>query len=293
MGFGSATRGFALGHSPRRSPDRIRLRGLRRGRTGPACEGGRIRQGLPCGGRLDLLVERIEAVGPWRKLVEALENRRCLARRVCLGTGEASLHPAGAGPDFHFDGRDLIKVFGPRWELIIIGANQVARYLVPLARSLDYHVVVCDPRDEVLASWDLPEAELTRSMPDDLVKGRATDPRCAVVALTHDPKLDDLALMEALLSPAFYVGALGSRRSSEKRRQRLLSLEVPESAVDRLSGPVGLPIGGRSPPEIALAIAAELTAVRHGRSPTVPTRCWCAVSPGSSSHPARFSRRRC
>jgi xanthine dehydrogenase accessory factor len=223
------------------------------------------RFGLPCGGQLDLVAERIGAREPWRRLLGALQERRCLARRICLGTGEASLHPVAPDARFGFDGENLIKVFGPQWQLLIIGANQVARYLVPIARSLDYRVVVCDPRQEQAGYWDLADAELDRGMPDDVVRARADDPRSAVVALTHDPKLDDMALMEALTTQAFYVGALGSRSSSEKRRQRLLQLDVPAESLVRLRAPVGLPIGGRTPPEIAVSIAADLTATRHDR----------------------------
>lgn len=223
------------------------------------------RFGLPCGGQLELLVERIRAREPWQRLLGALQARRCLERRVCLGTGEASLHPAGPDARFRFDGENLSKVFGPQWQLLIIGANQVARYLAPIARSLDYRVVVCDPRQEQAGYWDLADIELDRGMPDDVVRARADDGRSAVVALTHDPKLDDMALMEALTSEAFYVGALGSERSSEQRRQRLLQLDVPAPSLLRLRAPVGLPIGGRTPPEIAVSIAADLTATRHGR----------------------------
>jgi xanthine dehydrogenase accessory factor len=101
-------------------------------------------------------------------------------------------------------------------------------------------------------------------MPDDTVVAMEPDSRCAVVALTHDPKLDDLALMEALKSPAFYVGALGSRANNENRRRRLLGFDLSEAEVARLFGPVGLPIGSKTPPEIAVSILAEMTAVRRG-----------------------------
>jgi xanthine dehydrogenase accessory factor len=106
--------------------------------------------------------------------------------------------------------------------------------------------------------------ELVRTMPDDTVVAMEPDTRCAVVALTHDPKLDDLALMEALKSPAFYVGALGSRANNEKRRKRLAEFDLSAAEIDRLFGPVGLAIGSKSPPEIAVSILAEMTAVRRG-----------------------------
>jgi len=125
-------------------------------------------------------------------------------------------------------------------------------------------VIVCDPREEYAASWQATDAALDTRSPDDAVCALARDARTAVIALTHEPKLDDLALMDALVSPAFYVGALGSHANNAKRRARLASLALPQEAIARLHGPVGLPIGSRTPAEIAVAILAELTAVRNG-----------------------------
>jgi len=224
------------------------------------------RFGLPCGGRLDLLVERVGDAGQWRILRDAVERREALVRRVCLRTGEVSLHPAGDEPGFRFKaGHHLTRVFGPRWQLLIIGANQISSFLAPIARSLGYRVIVCDPRDDEARWWGSQDADLVPGMPDDVVRSKAEDPRSAVVALTHDPKLDDMALMEALTSRAFYVGALGSRLSTERRLERLRTLGLTDLDLGRLRGPIGLPIGGRTPPEIAVSIAAELTACRHGR----------------------------
>ncbi len=133
-----------------------------------------------------------------------------------------------------------------------------------MAQALDYHVTVCDPREEYAETWDVDGTVLDRGMPDDVVISMNLDPHSAVVAVTHDPKIDDLALMEALKSPAFYVGALGSRLNSEKRRERLALFDLSQAEIDRLHGPVGLRIGSKTPPEIAVAILAEMTAVRHG-----------------------------
>jgi xanthine dehydrogenase accessory factor len=133
-----------------------------------------------------------------------------------------------------------------------------------MAQLLGYRVVVCDPREEYGAEWDVPGAELITSMPDDAVLELALDPHSAVVALTHDPKLDDLVLLEALKSPAFYVGALGSKANTAKRRERLHQyFDLSQAELDRLHGPVGLPIGSRTPPEIAVSILAEMTAVKN------------------------------
>jgi xanthine dehydrogenase accessory factor len=131
-----------------------------------------------------------------------------------------------------------------------------------MAHMLDYHVVVIDPRDEYAAGWDLTGVPLDRGMPDDVVRELNLDGHSAVVALTHDPKLDDLALMEALKSAAFYVGAIGSKKNNDARRERLKEFDVSADEIARLRGPVGLYIGSKTPPEIALAILAEMTAVR-------------------------------
>jgi xanthine dehydrogenase accessory factor len=236
------------------------------------------RFGIPCGGRLDLLVERIGDLAPWRLLQERVAQRLSLRRRLCLATGEASLHPIPADASetdaFHFDGATAERAFGPRLQLIVIGAVHIAHHLVPIARALGYRVVVCDPRRERLADLDGLGAELDGRMPDDCVRALADDPRSAIVALTHDPKLDEMALMEALGSRAFYVGALGSERTQQARRERLLSLGVAPEHVRRLHGPVGLSLGGRTPAAIAVSIAAELIAVRCKR------RCDCARTGG-------------
>jgi xanthine dehydrogenase accessory factor len=123
---------------------------------------------------------------------------------------------------------------------------------------------VCDPREEYTEEWSVAGTTLTRDMPDDVVIAMQPDARTAVIALTHDPKLDDLALMEALKSPAFYVAALGSRHNNDARRERLLQFDVTPEEVARLRGPVGLRLGGLTPPEIAMSIVAEMTAVRRG-----------------------------
>jgi xanthine dehydrogenase accessory factor len=222
------------------------------------------RFGLPCGGRLDLVVEQISSAEPLRAILRAMDARRLTTRRVCLVTGEVSLHASEGVVAFRFDGENLIKVFGPAWRLVLIGAGQLSRFVAQMAQALDYEVIVCDPREEYAVQWHSTDAVLDTRSPDDAVRALARDARSAVIALTHEPKLDDLALMEALVSPAFYVGALGSHANNAKRRARLASLELPQAAIARLHGPVGLPIGSRTPAEIAVAILAELTAVRNG-----------------------------
>lgn len=222
------------------------------------------RFGLPCGGRLDLIVEQLASSEPLHAILRAMDRRRLTERRVCLTTGEASLHAADRAQDFLFDGKNLVKIFGPAWRLVLIGAGQLSRFVVQMAQALDYEVIVCDPREEYAATWTVSDALLDMRSPDEAVRALVCDARTAVLALTHEPVLDDLALMEALVSPAFYVGALGSRANNARRRVRLASLDLPSAAIARLHGPVGLPIGSRTPAEIAVAILAELTAMRNG-----------------------------
>lgn len=221
------------------------------------------RFGLPCGGTIQLVAEPLTKVSGMRALLREIEAGHLVARRLDLLTGEATLHPANAMDGLTFDGATLTTIHGPRYRMLVIGASQLSKYLAQIAVGLDYQVTICDPREEYTETWDIPGVTLVRTMPDDTVKAMNLDERCAVVALTHDPKLDDLALMEALKSPAFYVGALGSRANNAKRRVRLLEVDVTEAEIARLHGPIGLYIGSRTPPEIAISILAEITAVKN------------------------------
>ncbi len=223
------------------------------------------RFGLPCGGTVQIVLEPLSAGSLLRELLAAIESHRVVRRRLEMATGLVSLSPSEDGDTLRFDGQVLETVHGPRLRLLLIGAGQLSRYLASMAVMLDYRVTVCDPREEYHEGWEAIEGvTLSRLMPDDLVIAMNLDPHSAVVALTHDPKLDDLALMEALKTPAFYVGALGSRRNNEARRQRLLQFDVSAAEVARLRGPVGLNLGARTPPEIAMSVVAEMTAVRRG-----------------------------
>jgi xanthine dehydrogenase accessory factor len=222
------------------------------------------RYGLPCGGTLQLVLEPVKPESGLRELLGAIERHELVARFLDMETGKATLKPGKWSDALEFDGKVLKSVHGPSWRLLLIGAGQLSRYLAQMAQALDYHVTVCDPRDEYSAEWDLPTVPLNREYPDDVVIAMNADAHTAVVALTHDPKLDDAALLEALKSPAFYVGALGSKKNNDARRKRLLDFDLAPSEIARLRGPVGLKIGSKTPPEIAVAILAEMTAVRHG-----------------------------
>ncbi|GAA5233443.1 XdhC family protein [Verticiella sediminum] len=221
------------------------------------------RFGLPCGGTLRLIAEPLRDTAWLDTVLGEIRQHRIVMRTLDLQTGEASVRAASPTDGSDFDGRVFRAVYGPRWRLLIIGANQTARVLADIAVTLDFHVIVCDPREEVTATWNAPHATLTTGMPDDTVLDIGTDERTAIVAVTHDPKLDDMALLEALKSRAFYVGALGSRANQAKRRERLAMFDLTEEDIARLRGPVGLPIASRTPAEIAVAIAAELVWVRN------------------------------
>jgi xanthine dehydrogenase accessory factor len=226
-----------------------------------------MRFGLPCGGTVEIVLEPLGLRSQLDELLAEVTQHRVVQRRLSMASGQVTLLPArhGDADAVRFDGQSLATVHGPRLRLLIVGGGQLSRYLAAMAVMIDYHVTVCDPREEYHEGWEaMPGVTLSREMPDDLVQAMRLDAHCAVVAVTHDPKLDDLALMEALKGPAFYVGALGSRRNNEARRARLLEFDVKVDEAARLRGPVGLNLGGRTPPEIALAIMGEMTAVRRG-----------------------------
>lgn len=223
------------------------------------------RFGLPCGGTLRLVIETSPDVQALQQLLARTEKGELTARTLDLATGQVTLADATAQDTLIWNEQRLVTLHGPQLRLLIIGAGQISHYLASMAQALDYAVIVCDPREEYRAAWQVANTQLVADMPDDAVLALIPDARTAIVAVTHDPKLDDLALLEALKSPAFYVGALGSRTNTAKRKERLgqyfdLSLEE----LNRLHGPVGLPIGSRTPAEIAVSILAEMTAVRHG-----------------------------
>jgi xanthine dehydrogenase accessory factor len=224
------------------------------------------RWGLPCGGTLQLVVEPLNEKSGIAELLQKIGSQQLVKRHLEMDSGLATLEPGRWQDVLEFDGKVLNAVHGPRWRLVLIGAGQLTRYLAEMAHMLDYHVTVIDPREEYSAAWDLASVPLDRGMPDDVVREMNLDGHSAVVALTHDPKLDDLALMEALKSAAFYVGAIGSKKNNDARRERLKEFDVSADEIARLRGPVGLYIGSKTPPEIAVAILAEMTAVRHGVS---------------------------
>ncbi|CAM8661905.1 XdhC Xanthine and CO dehydrogenases maturation factor, XdhC/CoxF family [Oxalobacteraceae bacterium] len=222
------------------------------------------RFGLPCGGTIQLAIEPLFAHSRIDELIAQLAQGQLVARRVDLQSGDVTLGPAKAGMSLQVSEAALTTIHGPRWRLLIIGAGQLSRFLAQIAVGMDYAVTVCDPREEYRDGWSVEGVQVVHAMPDDLVMEMRLDSRSAVVALTHDPKLDDLALMEALKSEAFYVGAIGSRSNDQKRRERLLEFDLTPAELDKLHGPIGIYIGSKTPSEIAISILAELTAVKNG-----------------------------
>ncbi|MDT8387351.1 MAG: XdhC family protein [Thiogranum sp.] len=220
------------------------------------------RVGLPCGGRLSLVAEYIETPTQLSALWRRIEAREVVIRHLCLATGETSLARAPDDAGFLFDGTRLVKVFGPHWRMLIIGAGELGRRVAQLALTLDYGVTLCDPRPEYAAGWQVEGAGFVARAPEDAVRQFDPDARTVVLALSHTPALDDAALAVALQSEAFYVGALGSVTNQQARCRRLQKLGVTPAALARLHGPVGLDIGSRTPAEIAIAILGALVAER-------------------------------
>lgn len=219
---------------------------------------------LPCGGSLELVVEPVKTNIWVAEILNAINGHRLIKRELNLSSLQSHCSDAKVTDTaVQITDQHLSVVYGPRWRLLIIGAGQTSAYLAEMAQSLDYQVSICEPRDAMRESWDVDGVELLNLMPDDAVLAMQPDAHTAIVALTHDPKLDDMALLEALKSAAFYVGALGSKSNNANRRKRLAMFDLSTSEIERLHGPVGLPIGSRTPPEIAIAILAELIQLRR------------------------------
>ena len=242
------------------------------------------RFGLPCGGTIELVLEPLTRASGLDELMARVARHELVMRRLDMASGAVTLEPALWSEQLAFDGKTLSTVHGPRWRLLIVGAGQLSQYLAQMAQALDYHVTVCDPREEYADTWTMPGIEVKRGMPDDVVIEANLDGHSAVVTLTHDPKLDDMALLEALKSPAFYVGAIGSKKNNDARRKRLAEFDLSQNEIARLHGPVGLKLGSKTPPEIAIAILAEMTAIRNGvripelAEPAKATVAGCVVS---------------
>jgi xanthine dehydrogenase accessory factor len=223
------------------------------------------RFGLPCGGTLELLLEFNPDAGSLAQLIELLEKGQLTQRATNLQTGAVTLTTSSAPSELQIDEIQLINTFGPEYRMLLIGAGQMTEYLATMALFNGFAVTVCDPREEYRGAWSVAGVTVKHDMPDDLVLGFKPDRRSCVIALTHDPKLDDLALLAALETDAFYIGAIGSRRNNILRQQRMIEhFDQTENSLARLRGPIGIYIGSKTPAEIAVSIMAEVLAVKNG-----------------------------
>lgn len=241
------------------------------------------RFGLPCGGSLRLVREPLTDVTWIEEVLSRTASHQLVARTLIMATGTVVVRDALRTETLQFDGRTLVTHFGPRWRVLLIGAGQLSRAVAQIMLLLDFDVLVCDPRDEYALTLNMDGVTRVVGMPDDVVRVLRPDAHTAIVALTHDPKLDDMALMEALVSDAFYVGALGSRRNQTIRKKRLSEhFDLSEDDLARLHGPVGLQIFAKTPAEIAVAIAADIIQEKNRVDTVTNTRAANASLPAFS-----------
>jgi xanthine dehydrogenase accessory factor len=222
------------------------------------------RFGIPCGGTLRLLIEPKPEQLILEQLLGSISSHQITLRSVDLSTGHSTLSNGDRSDIFLCDEKLMRTTYGPRWRMVLIGAGQLSLYTADFALAADFEVIVIDPREEYAEGIDRNDLTFIKGMPDDVLLELDIDAHTAVIALTHDPKLDDMALMEALKSSAFYIGALGSKMNTQKRKDRLLDFDLSKEQVEKLHGPVGLRIGALTPPEIAISIMAEVVAVKYG-----------------------------
>lgn len=244
------------------------------------------RLGLPCGGTLELLLEFNPEQCALDNLVLALEQGRVMKRILNLKTVQVALEPVVPPSQLTINDTHLTNSFGPQYRMLLIGAGQLAEYLATMALFNDFAVTVCDPRAELFEDWTLTGVTLDRRWPDDAIQAFEPDCRSCVITLTHDPKLDDAALLEALETDAFYIGAIGSTRTNEQRRSRMTQhFGVRGDTLSCLRGPVGLYIDSKTPAEIAVSIMAEVIATKNGV--TVPNEMNIALAKNRRPQPPR------
>jgi len=214
--------------------------------------------GLPCGGQISVLVQPVSARGFPPELFDAIDAARAAGRSIDVATDlETGMSS--------FDVRegDFVNRYDPPRRLVIIGAVQIAQALAGVARELGISTLVVDPRGRFLTAERFPGVTLDDRWPDEAVSALAPDPATAVVTLSHDPKIDDAALIAALRAPTGYVAALGSRKSHAARLERLAAAGVSAEDLARIEGPAGIDIGAIGPSEIALSIAAAMIRSFH------------------------------
>lgn len=224
-----------------------------------------VRFGLPCGGTLQLLVEPRPELAILEAIMSGIKKHSIVLREVNVLTGQSTLSIGNRSTQFQFSNEKMQTIYGPRWRMFIIGAGQLSLCLASFALTSDFDITIIDPREEYAEGIGSEGIQFIQGMPDDVMQELGIDSHTAIVALTHDPKIDDLALIDALQSEAFYVGALGSHTNTQKRKERLREFDLSTEQLERLHGPVGLAIGALTPPEIAVSIMAEVIAVKYGK----------------------------
>jgi len=222
---------------------------------------------LPCGGQLHVLLEYIDStkvnIDVFQRLAVDLENHNRVSRIVDLNNGVISAAAESSEDAVVIEGSRMTHSLSPMYRLLILGAGDVAKFVAEMAIALEYDVTLCDPRPNYLDNWHVPGVETTAQLPDDVVRERFSNPYSGIIALAHDPRVDDMALMEALKTNAFYIGAMGSIKTSAARRERLPELGLNDKEISRLHAPIGFQINSKTPAEIAIAVMAEVTAVRY------------------------------
>ena len=223
---------------------------------------------LPCGGQLHVLLEYIEPssanLETFARLISDLEGHKEVSRVVDLSNGNISATDHSNDIAVIIAADMMTHSLSPMYRLLLLGAGDVAKYVAEMALALEYEVTLCDPRPNYLDNWQVAGVETTARLPDDVVRERFSNPYSGVIALAHDPRVDDMALMEALKTNAFYIGAMGAERTSAARRKRLPELGLSDAEIDLLHAPIGFQIDSKTPAEIAIAILEEVTAVRNG-----------------------------
>ena len=242
--------------------------------------------GLTCGGTIRVFLEPLdERDDVLRQLADDMAARRKVALVTEFATGARRFAhaPNDLGPELApalanafrlgrsvvvegSGGEVFIKMFGPATRLVIVGAVHIAQPLVPMAHALGWEVVVVDPRDAFATEERFGDSAIVHEWPDETLPAIGLDASTAVVVLSHDRKIDDPALITALRSDAFYVGALGSKKTHAKRAERLFAAGLATADIERIHAPIGLDIGALGAAEIAVSIIAEITAVQRGKA---------------------------
>lgn len=223
----------------------------------------RARLQLPCGGCMRLYVQPVTE-SLLADALQALKQRQTVALLSQLDSGQCEIQDCDIWQEHHWDGERWLNVLGPRWQLYIVGAGPISQYLVQLAELLNIRCAVIDPRPEYADQWQESWAPIYRQYPDDVLAELGVDSHSFIATVSHDPKIDDLAVMYALRSKAAYIGAMGSVRTSAKRRERLQEhFGFSDRELKKLKAPIGLDIHSKTPAEIAVSILADLIAVKN------------------------------